>query len=339
MSKIKFQCASPVTVEAEWDETVLDALLRTGTPVPFFCRSGICGQCKSKLAAGEVMQVGTAPQILTPEEVGAGVVLICRSIATDDCEIIPQHLPVNNDELPWPARAEVAEASWVAPKLFHCRVAASQDADAPTFLFHPGRYTHLQAPRDPQWDLPTRLYPATRPGHDFIDFYLAPKNARQSQSFDEAFRIGTTVQLARPVGASCLKEGEKGPAVLVANAVGLPAVLSMIELLRMRDDRSGVHVVVRGDAHGRLEREVVRECADAGIDLQFRDEARVREALEQVAQAVTATPCKSGRRPQAYVKGDEALVRTAREVFYARGLKPWEVHAETIEGTDWSFLS
>ena len=146
MSKIKFHCAPPVTVEAEWDETVLDALLRSGTPVPFFCRSGICGQCKSTLAAGELVQVGTAPEILTQDEIDSGLVLICRSIATSDCEIIPQHLPVANDELPWPQSAQVTESRWLAPHLSHCRVPAAPAPGAPTFLFHPGQYTHLQSP-------------------------------------------------------------------------------------------------------------------------------------------------------------------------------------------------
>ena len=69
MAKIRFRCAAPVSVDAEWDETVLDALVRTGTPVPFFCRSGICGQCKSVLVDGEVLEIGTAPRILTQAEI------------------------------------------------------------------------------------------------------------------------------------------------------------------------------------------------------------------------------------------------------------------------------
>src|ERR1700743_1492215 len=107
MAKIKFRCAVPVSVDAEWDETVLDALVRTGTPVPFFCRSGICGQCKSVLVDGEVLEIGTAPRILTQAEIDDGLVLICRSIAVTDCEIVPQTLPRDHAELPWPDEVEV----------------------------------------------------------------------------------------------------------------------------------------------------------------------------------------------------------------------------------------
>jgi ferredoxin/ferredoxin-NADP reductase len=339
MAKIKFRCSPPVEVEAGWDETVLDALLRSGMPVPFFCRSGICGECKSQLAAGELVQIGTAPAILSQAEVDAKLVLICRSIAVTDCEIVPQHLTVANDELPWPTRVQVVEAGWLGASLFHFRTAADRGAGAATFLFRPGQYTYLQAPSDADWDLPSRMYPATRPGHDFIDFNRTPAGPRQARSMKAAFRVGAGLQLARPVGASCLKEADRGAAILVASSVGLPAMLSMVELLRMRDDRSGLHVVVRGRAEDRLESEVASACAGAGIDLQFRNDDDIRAALEAVARAVTAEPARSGRRAQAYVKGDERLVRMSREVFYACGLKPWEVHAETLEGTDWTFLS
>jgi CDP-4-dehydro-6-deoxyglucose reductase/ferredoxin-NAD(P)+ reductase (naphthalene dioxygenase ferredoxin-specific) len=332
MTRIKFHCSSPVTVDAEWDETVLDALVRSGTPVPFFCRSGICGQCKSVLAAGELMEIGTAPRILTQEEIDRGMVLICRSIAVEDCEIVPLNLPREAGELPWPDEVDVVEAGWSSQTLFHLRVAVPADGAVATFLFHPGQYSHVRAPQRAHGDLPSRLYPATRPGHAFLDFHLTPRDPRQAAAFGDVFRVGARLRLARPVGASSLKEGERGPAVLVAHAEGLPAVLSMLALLRMRDDRSGLHVVVRGDGDGPLEREVVGLCEAGGIDLRFADADGVRAALEFVADAVAATPCRSGRRPQAYVKGDESLVRASREVFYARGMKPWEVHAEILEG-------
>lgn len=332
MTKIKFQCASPVAVEAEWDETVLDALLRTGTPVPFFCRSGICGQCKSTLVSGEVMQVGTAPPILTDRETQAGTVLICRSVAVTDCEIVPLNLPEESAELPWPGEVRVAASGWRTPGLFHVRVALAEGAAVPTFLFHPGQYCHVQASPGDSRALPSRLYPASRPGHPFLDFHLSPRGPEQARAFDDAFGVGSVLRLSKPVGASCLKEGERGPALLVSNAAGLPAMLSMISLLGVRDDRTGVQVLVRGADDGLLEVEAAQAGAEAGIDVRICRDDELRSLLEDAADAATRTPCKTGRRPQAYVKGDASLVRLSREIFYARGLKAWEVHAEILEG-------
>lgn len=332
MTKIKFQCRSELTVEAAWDETVLDALVRSGAPVPFFCRSGICGQCTSVLHAGEVLQIGSAPPLLTQEEVDGGRILICRSVAVTDCEIVPLNLPRSNEEPPWPGQVEVVQASWATPTLFHVRLAPAAGAQTSTFLFHPGQYSHVQRAPAPHDDLPARLYPATRPGLGFLDFYLAAKGPEQASALAAVFCAGASLELAKPVGASSLKEGERGPVVVASTNEGLPAVLSMLELLRLREDRSRVHVAVLGNRDDLLERQVAAICSEAGIDLQFSGRDDIGAALERATDAVTGSPCASGRRPQAYVKGDEPLVRLSRAIFHARGFRPWDVHAEIIEG-------
>lgn len=311
---------------------MLDALLRTGTPTPFFCRSGICGQCKSVLVRGEVMQVGSAPPILSDEEVREGAILICRSVALTNCEIVPEHLPVRTEELPWPAQVEVSAATWITPGLFHLRVEASGAEGGEMFLFHPGQYSYLLDPQQGDWDLPSRLYPATRPGCSFLDFYLFPDSAQQARSFDEAFRRGSRVNLARPVGASCLKEGEKGPVIIVANGEGLPAVLSMVGLLRVRENLSDVNVIIRGDAADPLSQEVFRICHESGIAARSCESDAVSTELDRGARALTEASSKRGWRAQAYVKGDESLVKMSRKILYAHGMRPWEVHAEILAG-------
>jgi ferredoxin-NADP reductase/ferredoxin len=333
MTNITFRCDSEVHVQADWDETVIDALLRSGTRVPFFCKSGICGQCKSLLAAGEVVEIGSAPQILSEEEVRLGHILICRSIAVTDCEIIPQNLPTVGSELPWPDACEVVAAGWIAPGLFHFRVRLPADSKAPSFLFYPGQYSYLQSPQKENGTLPSRLYPATRPGQRYLDFYLTAEAEERARSLHEAFRVGASVQLARPVGASSLKESESGPLVIAAANEGLPSVLSMLELLNLKRGTRPVRVVLRGTREGHLERQILQLCAEGEIGLDFsRDAPDVRAALEAALAAVTGSAAKASLRPNAYVKGDEGLVRLAREVLYARGLRPWEVHAEILGG-------
>jgi ferredoxin/ferredoxin-NADP reductase len=332
MTKIKFRCLSDLTVEAAWDETVLDALLRSGAPVPFFCRSGICGQCKSVLNSGEVLQIGSAPPLLTQEEVAAGQVLICRSVAVTDCEIAPLNLPGSNEEPPWPERVEVVQASWATPTLIHVRLAAASGTQPSTFLFHPGQYSRVQRAPTRHEVLPGRLYPSTRPGLRILEFYISAKSPAQASALAAAFCTGATLELAKPVGASCLKEGERGPVVLASTSEGLPAVLSMLELLRLGEDRGRVRVAVLGNQEDHLERQVAALCSDAGIDLQFSNRDDMRAVLERATAAVIRSPCTSGPKPRAYVKGDEALVRLSREIFYARGFRPWDVHTEIIEG-------
>jgi ferredoxin-NADP reductase/DMSO/TMAO reductase YedYZ heme-binding membrane subunit len=62
--------------------TVLEAAEECGVNIPFECRSGICGQCKTKLVAGRVtMEVQDA---LTPADKAKGLVLACQARPVKD---------------------------------------------------------------------------------------------------------------------------------------------------------------------------------------------------------------------------------------------------------------
>ena len=68
-------------MESEQD-MILDAALKAGADLPFACKGGVCCTCKAKLLEGEVkMLVNYA---LEPEEVEAGYILTCKSVALSD---------------------------------------------------------------------------------------------------------------------------------------------------------------------------------------------------------------------------------------------------------------
>ena len=65
--------------------TVLEAAEEHGVAIPFECRSGICGQCKTKLLTGRVaMEVQDA---LTAADRGNGLILACQAVCTRDTVI------------------------------------------------------------------------------------------------------------------------------------------------------------------------------------------------------------------------------------------------------------
>ncbi len=68
------------TLEA--GETILDAALRNGLSVRYNCSSGSCGDCKAKLVAGEVEQIGHFDYVFKGAEKDAGMVLLCRCTAS-----------------------------------------------------------------------------------------------------------------------------------------------------------------------------------------------------------------------------------------------------------------
>jgi glycine betaine catabolism B len=65
--------------------TVLEAAEAIGVKMPFECRSGICGQCKTKLLEGQVtMDVEDA---LAPGDKAHGIILACQARSTKDVAV------------------------------------------------------------------------------------------------------------------------------------------------------------------------------------------------------------------------------------------------------------
>ncbi len=63
------------TVEANEEQSILDAGRRAGLDLPFSCAMGGCGACKIKLRAGKVSM--ESPHCLSPQEVAQGYCLAC----------------------------------------------------------------------------------------------------------------------------------------------------------------------------------------------------------------------------------------------------------------------
>ena len=68
-------------------ETILDAALDAGLDYPFLCRGGTCGTCKTTLLTGSVDLLPYAHFALTDAERDAGLILACRAVPLEDCEI------------------------------------------------------------------------------------------------------------------------------------------------------------------------------------------------------------------------------------------------------------
>jgi ferredoxin-NADP reductase/DMSO/TMAO reductase YedYZ heme-binding membrane subunit len=73
------------TSELPREQSILEAAEEAGIDIPFECRSGICGQCKTQLVAGRVtMDVQDA---LTAADRARGLILACQAHALRDVEV------------------------------------------------------------------------------------------------------------------------------------------------------------------------------------------------------------------------------------------------------------
>ena len=80
-SRISFKRSNLVT-EIDRETTVLEAAEASSIDLPFECRSGICGQCKTRLLSGSVVM--DSENALTATEKAKGWILACQAHATSD---------------------------------------------------------------------------------------------------------------------------------------------------------------------------------------------------------------------------------------------------------------
>jgi ferredoxin len=76
---------SNVETTGDNQSTLLDQAEQAGINIPYSCRGGKCGRCKTKLLSGEVKVLND--QGLFKNEIADGYILACSSIPETDISI------------------------------------------------------------------------------------------------------------------------------------------------------------------------------------------------------------------------------------------------------------
>jgi ferredoxin-NAD(P)+ reductase (naphthalene dioxygenase ferredoxin-specific) len=215
------QSDAPLAVEM--GETILVAALAADIDYPHGCQSGNCGACKSRLHAGEVEMSPYSEFALTDAEKDSGLVLACRAVPWNDCEIawLEQDEAVSH-----PLRK--LDCNVVAREhMTHdiTRVRLSIEAGGP-FDFTAGQYARVHFP-----GLPPRDYSmASLPGEDVLEFHIRMvPDGGVSTFVHNDLKLGDNVRVEGPYGISYLRQKHTGPIVALAGGSGLAPVKSIVE--------------------------------------------------------------------------------------------------------------
>jgi ferredoxin len=82
--RIRF-ARSALATELPSTKTILEIAESEGVSLPFECRSGICGQCKTRLLSGQVTM--DAEDALSPAEKARGLILACQAHPVGDVTV------------------------------------------------------------------------------------------------------------------------------------------------------------------------------------------------------------------------------------------------------------
>jgi NAD(P)H-flavin reductase/ferredoxin len=214
------------------DLTVLEAALRQGVPFPHSCRVGTCGTCKCRLVAGKVSELTDKAYVLTGEEIRAGFVLACQSLARTDLELeLPQPLPAP-EQAPPPVVHTAGTIAALRP-LTHDILELVVDVDQPV-TYRAGQYAEIFVPGVIEDETrETRSYSfASAPGSEpvkRVSFYVrrVPGGSFTRWLFDEA-KPGQRLEGHGPYGDFWLRPAD-APILCIAGGSGLAPIKALLE--------------------------------------------------------------------------------------------------------------
>jgi len=206
------------------DETVLEAALREGFPLPYGCRNGACGSCKGKIIQGTVDFGEHNESTLTEAEKQAGMALFCcarpLSELVIECREISAIKDIKIKTLPCRvhklerAALDVMVISLKLPASERLQFLAGQYID---ILMKDGKRRSFSLANAPHDDSLLQLHARNYPGGAFAEHVFTRMQEKDILRFEG------------PFGTFFLREDSDKPIIFVASGTGFAPIKSIVE--------------------------------------------------------------------------------------------------------------
>jgi NAD(P)H-flavin reductase/ferredoxin len=205
------------------DETVLEAGLRAGLPMPFECRNGGCGVCKGTILQGEVRHGPYQKSLLTETERMLGRALLCVCTPLSDVEVEYEEAGAEKDAVIQTLQVSVVSMRRVTDDVMIVHLNLPQGGRMP---FRAGQYFNIVLEDGARRAFSFATAPDDR---DTIEMHvrLVPGGRFTTHVFG-AMKTGDVLTIEGPFGRFTLRESAK-PLIFVAGATGFAPVKSMLE--------------------------------------------------------------------------------------------------------------
>ncbi len=212
------------TVAVREGETLLDAGLRAGVPLPFECRSGGCGVCKATLLNGEIDFGAYQKSALPDAERATGKFLLCCATLLSDVEAeYEEGTAVREQPLPvYTAHVEKLEKLAHDVMLVGLRLPQTQQ-----IKFEAGQYINVLLD---DGDRRSYSFTAASGKTELIELHIRfmPGGKFTTYVFN-SMKVGDRIRFEGPLGHFVLREPSDRPLIFVAGATGFAPVKSLLE--------------------------------------------------------------------------------------------------------------
>lgn len=221
--------------EVERDEPILAAAIRQGVGLPYGCRDGACGSCKSRLLEGRVIHGAHQLKALSAAEEEAGFVLTCCATPQTDCVVEARSVPGAGQfpVLKLPSRVLSMQRAADDVMIVRLQLPANQNLQYRAgqyieFILRDGArraYSMANAPHalseagsPPAIELHLRHMPGGR----FTDHVFAAMKERE------------ILRMEGPFGSFFLREDSDKPIVLLAGGTGFAPIKAIVQHMQYR---------------------------------------------------------------------------------------------------------
>jgi CDP-4-dehydro-6-deoxyglucose reductase len=211
-------------LSAQSGETVLQAALREGFPLPYGCRNGACGTCKGKIIQGTVDFGSHNEDTLTELEKRAGMALFCCASPLSDLVIECREIGAIKDIKVKTLPCRVNKLERVAPNVMvislklptneRLQFLAGQYID---IFMKNGKRRSFSLANAPHDDELLQLHVRNYPGGTFAEHVFTHMKERDILRFEG------------PLGTFFLREDSDKPIIFVASGTGFAPVKSILE--------------------------------------------------------------------------------------------------------------
>ncbi|MBA4143349.1 MAG: CDP-6-deoxy-delta-3,4-glucoseen reductase [Nitrosospira sp.] len=205
-------------------ETVLEAALREGFPLPYGCRNGACGTCKGKIIQGTVDFGSYNESALTEVEKQAGMALFCRAIPLADLIIECREIGAIKDIKVKTLPCRVHKLERVTPDVM---VISLKLPPNERLQFLAGQYIDILMKNGKR-----RSFSLANAPHDDELLQLHVRNYRGGSFAEHVFlhmREKDILRFEGPFGTFFLREDSDKPIIFVAGGTGFAPVKSIVE--------------------------------------------------------------------------------------------------------------
>jgi len=214
----------------ERDEPILAAAIRQGIGLPYGCRDGACGSCKSRLVQGRVIHGAHQAKALSAAEEDAGFILTCCAAPQSDCAVEARSVPGVGEFPVLKIPCRVMQIERPAPDVAVLRLQLPANMN---FQYRAGQYVEflLQGGQRRSYSMASAPHRLSSPPSIELHLRHMPGGVFTDHVFGK-MKDKEILRLEGPFGSFFLREESVKPMVLLASGTGLAPIKAIIEHLQ-----------------------------------------------------------------------------------------------------------